>query len=122
MNKKVLVSKELLYSLTKKDFKIDYYRASGPGGQKVNKTSSAVRITHLASGAIGQSQDERKQSVNQKIAFTRLVESKKFLVWHRLTCAALMSGESVEEKLNKAMASVNLKIEVKRGKNKWELE
>ena len=79
------------------DIKMDTYRSTGKGGQKVNKTDSAVRLTHIPTGIVTQCQEERSQYANKdramQMLYARLLERK---IREREAELAAIRGEQSE--------------------------
>jgi protein subunit release factor B len=113
------MSKELVLSITRKDFEIQFFKGSGPGGQNRNKVESGVRIIHKESGAVGQAVDSRDQLANRKNAMKRLAESAKFKVWLAKKLYEIEVGKTIEKLVDEMMDDKNIKIEGIDENGKW---
>jgi protein subunit release factor B len=106
------MARELLFSVTAADCDWSYTRGTGNGGQKKNKTNSAVHCTHRASGAHGYAEDSRVQRQNRSTAFERMCNTDKFKVWHKMEIMRRNGTEAVIQD-NVARQMRQIKVEVK---------
>ena len=102
--------REKILSVTLADCDVQTMRAGGPGGQKQNKTESAVRIVHRASGARGECRETRSQAQNKKIAFRRMVETPTFQAWLKMQTGR---DHMLRAKVEQEMYPHNIKVEVR---------
>jgi protein subunit release factor B len=111
--------RQLLFSVTATDCDWSYTKGSGPGGQKKNKTSSAVHCVHRDSKAHGYCEATRSQTENKRRAFIRMTETESFKQWHRLECLR-RNGQmkQIDQIVEEAMRPQNIKIETKKD-GKW---
>lgn len=101
-------------SVTAADCEWNYSRASGPGGQGVNKSATKVRCVHRASGAAGFSQDTRHQARNKVIAWQRMVSTDEFKRWLKQEHARRIgTAIDVDAEVEKMLAPDQLRIEGK---------
>jgi len=110
--------REKLFSVTSKDCNFIPYRGSGAGGQKRNKTFSAIRCVHEDSGSVGACEGHREQTLNKREAFKRMTSTDKFKIWLRVeTNRATGLLLEIEKKVDREMKTV--KIEMKDENGRW---
>ncbi len=89
------IEKDIEIDVKESDVRIDVYRSSGAGGQKVNKTSSAVRITHLETGIVVAVQNERSQHKNRDVAW-KILKARLFELEQKKRDAERQAVESTK--------------------------
>lgn len=111
-------SKELLFSLRASDCEWSYTRGTGKGGQKKNKTSSAVHCIHKPSGAHGYSESSRSQRDNKEDAFRKMYETKEFQKWLKIEIARKNGTlHEIEQEVERQIK--NIRVEGKDESGKW---
>lgn len=106
-------SREPLFSVTARDCEWSYTKGTGAGGQKRNKTSSAVHCTHKPSGAHGYSEASRSQLDNRRDAFQKMAESDQFQRWlHLETMRRTGQALEIERWLQDQMRKIKIEIKV----------
>lgn len=112
------VNRSLLFSVTLKDCDVQTKRGTGKGGQNRNKRDTAVRIVHRASGAVGESQEERSQLQNKRTAFKRMAETKEFKAWVRKESAIRSNQATPGELVARDWTPDKIRTEVRKN-GKW---
>ena len=107
--------REKILTVTIHDCEVQAFRAGGPGGQKQNKTSSAVRVKHAPSGAVAECRTHREQHRNKREAFIKMVNTPAFKYWVEVQTTRI---ESEEAYLERMMKPENIKVEVRQG-GRW---
>lgn len=122
-----MTERERILSLRKKDFIITPFKSSGPGGQSRNKTSTAIRIIHPASGARVEATEHKSQHQNKLAAWKRLRESDTFQMWLRKAIAeASISADQRRKReqdiaiaVERQMTDENILVEIQDESGDW---
>jgi peptide chain release factor 2 len=93
------IEDDIVIDVKEADVRIDTYRSSGAGGQKVNKTDSAVRLTHLPTGIVVAVQNERSQQKNRSVAW-KILRAKLYELEERKRAAARDAAEAQKKDID----------------------
>ncbi len=122
-----MADRELILSLRKSDFVVTFFKSSGPGGQHRNKTATAARIVHPASGARAEAAEHKSQDQNRKAAWKRLREAEKFQTWlKRAIAEAQLTSDQrraleqdINRRVERQMSDELILTEIQDESGKW---
>lgn len=112
------MEREKLFSVTLADCDVQAKRGHGKGGQNRNTRDTAIRIVHRASGAVGESQEQRNQLQNKRTAFRRLTETVAFRKWLAQEILIRSGEKTPEQRVAEMMEPSNLRTEIRQD-GKW---
>ena len=93
------IEDDIVIDIKESDVRVDTYRSSGAGGQKVNKTDSAVRLTHLPTGIVVAMQNERSQQKNRSVAW-KILRSRLYELEEKKRQAAVDAVEATKKDID----------------------
>jgi len=105
------MARQLVFSVTAADCEWSYTRGTGNGGQKKNKTNSAVHCIHRPSGAHGYSEGSRSQAQNRREAFVRMAQSKEFEKWRTMEFARRTGAQAaMDDQVAREMRKIRVDV------------
>lgn len=111
--------KQLLFSVTKKDFEINWFSGTGAGGQHRNKHQNCCRLTHKSSGIMKTGQSNRNREQNLQEAFVAITKDKAFNAWLKTKSAEQLGIlADLEDTLDRELRE-NIKVEIVDENGKW---
>jgi protein subunit release factor A len=105
---------QLLFTVGRKDFVRQTFSVGGHGGGGKDTSNSGVRLIHPPSKAVGEGRENRSNTLNERSAFRKLVETKEFKSWHRAECARRLgqiqeeTPEQIKDRVDRAVTKALL--------------
>lgn len=108
-----------LFSVTVADCDLQTFTVSGAGGQHRDRAQTGVRLTHRASGAVGEARDSREQKRNKRAAFIRMTKTSTFRFWLDQERKRLQGEETAAERVQRDLEDPDVTLVEVRRNGAW---